>query len=74
MQVYGSLVLDDNSEVGDAVLGRCSISCVYTSAFYLPAKEAACNGSFWERILSFLLLVKWGVAGSIPGRTNCERA
>ena len=31
-QVYGSLALEDNSEVGEAVLGRCSISCVCTSA------------------------------------------
>ena len=30
---YGSLALEDNSEVGEAVLGRCSISCVCTSAF-----------------------------------------
>ena len=28
MQAYGSLALEDNSEVGEAVLGRCSISCV----------------------------------------------
>ena len=40
MQAYGSLALENNSEVGEAVLGRCSISCLYTSAFKLPAKEA----------------------------------
>ena len=33
MYAYGSLALDDNSEVGNAVLGRCSISCICTSAF-----------------------------------------
>ena len=33
MQAYGSLALEDNSEIGEAVLGRCSISCVCTSAF-----------------------------------------
>ena len=38
-QVYGGLALEDNSKVSDAVLDRCSISCVCTSAFYLPAKE-----------------------------------
>ena len=37
MQAYDSLALEDN---GEAVLGRCSISCVCTSAFKLPAKEA----------------------------------
>ena len=40
MRVYGSLALEDNSEVGEEVLGRCRISCVCTSAFQLPAKEA----------------------------------
>ena len=33
MQAYGSLALKDNSEVGEAVLGRCSRSCICTSAF-----------------------------------------
>ena len=33
MQVYGSLALEANSEVGEAVVGRCSISCVCNSAF-----------------------------------------
>ena len=28
MQVYGSLVLEDNLEVSEAMLGRCSIFCV----------------------------------------------
>ena len=28
MQAYGNLVLQDNSEVGEAVMGRCSISCI----------------------------------------------
>ena len=40
VQTYGSLALKDNSEVGEAVLDRCSIFCVCTSAFLLPAKEA----------------------------------
>ena len=33
MQAYGTLALEDNSEVGEVLLGRCSISCVCTSAF-----------------------------------------
>ena len=33
MQVYGSLVLEDNLEAGEAVLGRCNISRICTSAF-----------------------------------------
>ena len=33
IQVYGNLALEGNSEVDEAVLGRCSISCVCTSAF-----------------------------------------
>ena len=33
MQVYVNLALKDNLEVGEAVLGRCSISCVCTSVF-----------------------------------------
>ena len=33
MQAYGSLALEDNLEVGEVVLGRCSISCVCASAF-----------------------------------------
>ena len=32
-QAFGSLALEDNSEVGGVVLDRCSISCIYTSAF-----------------------------------------
>ena len=35
MQAYGKLALEDNSEVGQAVLSRCSISCVGTSALYV---------------------------------------
>ena len=41
MQAYGNLGLEDNSEVGGVVLGRCSISCVCTSAFYLPTSQEA---------------------------------
>ena len=70
-QAYGSLALDDNSEVGEEVLGRCSISCVCTSAFYLPTKEA-------DPLLVMDLVIsptcEVGVAGSIPGRTICKRA
>ena len=33
MQTYGILALENNSKVGEAVLGRCSISCICTSAF-----------------------------------------
>ena len=33
LQVYGRLTLEDNSEVGEAVLSRCSTSCVCTGAF-----------------------------------------
>ena len=36
MQAHGSIAWEDNSEVGKAVLGRYSTSCVC----YLPAKEA----------------------------------
>ena len=32
MEEYGSLALEDNSEIGEAVQGRCSISCICTSA------------------------------------------
>ena len=34
------LALEDNSEVGEVVPGRCSISSVCTCVFLLPAKEA----------------------------------
>ena len=68
----GSLALEENkSEVGEAVLGRC---IGFPASAPVPSISTACNGSFWERISGFLLLVEWGVAGSIPGRTNCERA
>ena len=33
MQATGSLALEDNSEVGEAVLDRCIIICVCTSSF-----------------------------------------
>ena len=33
MKAKGKLALEDNSEVGEAVLSRCSISCIYTSVF-----------------------------------------
>ena len=33
MQVCGSLALEDNLEVDEVVLGKCSISCFCTSAF-----------------------------------------
>ena len=39
MQVYGSLALEDNSEVGEVEQGRSSILCVCTSAFLPPDKE-----------------------------------
>ena len=37
---FFTLAFKDNSEFDEAVLGRCSISCVCTCAFYHPAKEA----------------------------------
>ena len=40
MQVYTIVALEDNSDVGKAGLGRCSVSCICTSAFKLPAMEA----------------------------------
>ena len=40
MQAYGILALIYNLQVGVAVLGRRSSSCICTSAFLLPAKEA----------------------------------
>ena len=40
MQVTGSLALKDNSEIGAVVLDWYSISCICTSIFQLPAKEA----------------------------------
>ena len=40
MQAYDSLALEDNSQFGEAVVGRYSIFCVCTSAFQLAAKEA----------------------------------
>ena len=39
MQVHGSLPLDDHSEVGEDVLVVRSISCIYISTIYHPAKE-----------------------------------
>ena len=33
IQVYGSLALEDNLEAGEAMLDRCTISRVCTSAF-----------------------------------------
>ena len=76
-EAYGRLALEDNSEVGEAVLGRCSISCVCTSAFYLPAKEADSQhvmGPSGRGFGEFSYLWSVGVASSIPGRTNCKRA
>ena len=39
-QVYDSLALEDNLQVGEAMLVKCSISCFCTSIFQLPVKEA----------------------------------
>ena len=69
MQVYGSLVLEDNSEVGKAVLGRRSISCVCTSAFLLPTKEAdpqLAMGPSVREFGDFPYLWSWGLPVRFP--------
>ena len=61
-QAYGSPALEDNSEVGQAVLSRCSISCVCISAFQLPAKEANLQTLQWVLLrdnLVIFLMVRW---------------
>ena len=40
MQIYGKFAWEDNSEVGEAALDRCSIFCIYTRTLKLPAEEA----------------------------------
>ena len=63
----GSLPLERNSEVGEAVLARCSNSCVCTSAFSLPAIEAdpqLAMGPFGRWILDISLHF-WNVEGSL---------
>ena len=46
LQAYGSLALKDISEAGGMVLDKCSISCICTSTFILPARAKECNRSF----------------------------
>ena len=68
MQVDGSLVLEDNSKVGEGVLEICSIS--------MSAKEENLQLTMASSGREFgyfpFLLVEWGVAGSFSGRINCE--
>ena len=62
MQAYGSLALEDNSEVGEI--------------FPVSAPEADPQLAMGLSVRGFgdSLLVKWaGLAGLIPVRTNCER-
>ena len=69
-QAYDSLALEDKLEIGKAVLGKCSISCISTPAFWLPAKEAA----LLEEDLVVSPACEAGVAGLILVRINCEIA
>ena len=75
IQVHGSLALEDYLEVGALVLGRCSISCVCTSAVYLSAKEGDPQfaiGPSGREFSDFPYLM--GVAGLIPARIIFKRA
>ena len=74
MQVYDSGALKDNLDVGKAALVRCSISCVCTSAFLLPVKEADPQLAMGPPGRGFGdFSCEMGVAGSIPRKTNCDR-
>ena len=58
MQVCVSIALEDDLEVSELVWTRCSISCVCTSAFKLPAKETH-NGFFSGDLADSLRLVQF---------------
>ena len=79
MQAYGSQALEDNSEVGGVVLGRCSIFCICTSAIAIaPTQPIVRNGSFWGNIS--IVAFKGGVVaypemqayGSLALKDNSE--
>ena len=78
MQVYGRLALEDNSEVGEVVLGKCSISCICTPVPSSSQPKKQTHSLQWvllgEDLVSSPSTCEVGVAGSIPGRTDCERA
>ena len=71
MQVYDSLAMEANLEVREAVLDRCKV-------FPASAPKNQTHSLQWvllgEDFVRFPLLVKWGVADSIPGRTDFKRA
>ena len=58
--MYGSLVLEDCSDLGEAVPGRYSISCVHFSSLRQRSGPTVCNWSALEKICWMPLLVKWG--------------
>ena len=72
MQAYGSLTLENNTQVVEAVLGRFSIPSACTSFFQLSAKEAdpklAMDHSKREETIRWfsLLGIEVGVSYSIP--------
>ena len=74
IQVYGSLELEDNSEVGDAALDRCSICCVCTGAIYLPANEVEFQLAIWpyrtgfgDKRTKFWMLSSRVLSAKLPG-------
>ena len=74
MQVYGSLAFEHNSEIGEAVLVRCSISCLVPSSLQPKKQTHALQLVNLGEDLVIFLTYEVGVAGSIPRRINWERA
>ena len=75
IQAYGSLALENNSEVGEALLGICSL--YLHQCLLAPSKRCrptGCNGSFLGGDLVISPTCEVGFAGSVLGRINCEKA
>ena len=67
MQAYGSLAFENNSEVGEAMLIRRSISCVCPSQKVDPHLTI----DLLDKGLVIFPTCELGVAGSILGRIHC---
>ena len=74
MQAYVSLTLVDNSEVGEMVLDRCSISFVCNSAFKDPAKKEDSQFAMREDLAISPTCEVMPIPALVLGRINCERA
>ena len=79
MQVYGSLALEDNSEVGEAVLGDAGVFPLSEPVHSSSQPKKQTRSLQWVLLGEDLMISPTcegggGVASSIPTRTNCERA